>query len=186
VSLTRTIAPGWCFDLGVATPLVTACLPLLNLATDESPFAGRRGGVEAGVSSSSRLRRERLVSFRPTEAGVPDRDSSPSSSSDSTVRDLRLGTESILTTYIGELTKVPGLLVGSPETRGWWALGRDTRLPSGGLLGTNTFFGHGRHDAYLHVSRSRNSIVLLLSTSDFLARDFRLSRKCQLRPYFIQ
>jgi hypothetical protein len=97
------IAPGWCFDLGVAAPLVTACLPLLDLATDESPFASRRGGVETGVSSSSRLRRERLVSFRPTEAGVPDRDStSSSSSSDSTVRDLRLGTESILTTYVGE------------------------------------------------------------------------------------
>lgn len=101
VSLTRTIAPGWCFDLGVVVPLVATCLSLLDLATDESPFPSRRGGVEAGVSSTSRLRRERLVSFRPTEAGVPDRDSSSSSSSDSTVRDLRLGTEGILTIYVG-------------------------------------------------------------------------------------
>ena len=89
------MAPGWCVDLDFVTPLTAACLPLLDLATEERLLASPRWVVDEGVSSSSRLRRERLVSFRPTDAGVPDRDSS-SSSSDSTTRDLRLGIEGIV------------------------------------------------------------------------------------------
>ena len=79
---------------------MTACLSLLDLATEERPFGSSRWGVEEEGSSSSRLRRERLVSLRPTEAGVPDRDSS-SSSSDSTARDLRLGIEGMTESCCG-------------------------------------------------------------------------------------
>lgn len=87
------MAPGWYLDLAFAGLFMTARLPLRGLTTDERPFASSRWGVESGVFS--RLRRERLVSFRPTEAGVPDRDPS-GSSSESTVRDLRLGIEGIV------------------------------------------------------------------------------------------
>jgi hypothetical protein len=123
-----------------------------------------------------------LVSFRPTEAGVPDRDSS-SSSSDSTARDLRLGTESILTTYVGERQSAC-LLVRSPETRVWWALGRDTRLPSGGLeTNVRCLFARllfmGKEFARTPSYYCHQRVISQLET-------FKLSRKCQLRAYFIQ
>lgn len=95
VSFTRRMAPGWYFDFNFVAPFATACLPLLDLGADDRPGARPRWGVDEDVSSSSRLRRDRLVSFRPTEAGVPARDSS-CSSSEPTVRDLRLGIKDIV------------------------------------------------------------------------------------------
>jgi hypothetical protein len=95
VSLTRMMAPGWYLGLDLVVPFAAACLPALDPGAGNRPTARACCDVGGGVSSSSRVRRERLVSLRPTEAGVPARDSS-GSSSDSTGRGLRLGIDDIV------------------------------------------------------------------------------------------